>query len=121
MVIYGNSLDNGTTKETIDIECNNKSTLDVSFSSKYMMDALKVIDSDNILIQLNSDDKPIIINDVEDDTIVDDFEDFTKMPVITSLLGYYDQDGTFVDYQVGDIVIFDDAHGYAYKITDLDP
>ena len=55
------------------------------------------------------------------DAIVDDFEDFTKMPVITSLLGYYDQDGTFVDYQVGDIVIFDDAHGYAYKITDLDP
>ncbi len=71
MVIYGNSLDNGTTKETINIECNNKSTLDVSFSSKYMMDALKVIDSDNILIQLNSDDKPIIINDVEDNSVVE--------------------------------------------------
>ena len=71
MTIYGNSLDNGTTKETISIECNNKSPLDVSFSSKYMMDALKVIDSNNIIIQLNSDDKPIIINDVEDDSVVE--------------------------------------------------
>ena len=71
MTIYGNGLDNGTTKETINIECNNKSELDVSFSSKYMLDALKVIDSNNILVQLNSDDKPIIINDVEDDSIVE--------------------------------------------------
>ncbi len=71
MTIYGSSLDNGTTKETVNIECNNKSSLDVSFSSKYMMDALKVIDSDNIIIQLNSDDKPIIINDVEDDSVVE--------------------------------------------------
>lgn len=71
MTIYGNGLDNGNYKETIDIECNNKSSLDVSFSSKYMMDALKVIDSDNIIIQLNSDDKPIIINDVEDETVVE--------------------------------------------------
>lgn len=71
MTIYGNTLDSGKTKEEIGIECNNKNKIDISFSSKYMMEALKVLDTDNIIIQLNSDDKPIIINAVDDDTVVE--------------------------------------------------
>ena len=51
------------------------------------------------------------------DMIVDEFEDFTKMPVITALSGYYDDKGKFHDYEVGDVVLHDDAHGYMYRIT----
>ena len=41
------------------------------------------------------------------DLIVSDFEEYSKMPVITNLS----------DYQVGDVIVFDDAHGYVYSVT----
>lgn len=71
MTIVGSSMESGKTKEEINIESNNKEKLEISFSSKYMMEALKVLDSENVIIQINSDDKPIIINSVEDDTVVE--------------------------------------------------
>lgn len=71
MTILGNSAENGKTKEELNIESNNKNRLDISFSSKYMMDALKVLDTTNIILQINGDDKPIIINAVDDDTVIE--------------------------------------------------
>ncbi len=71
MTIYGSSAESGKTKEELVIECNNKEKLDISFSSKYMMDALKVLNTNNIILQINGDDKPIIINAVDDDTIIE--------------------------------------------------
>ena len=71
MLITGSSDGNGKTKEELVVECNNSNKLDVSFSSKYMMEALKVLDTTNIILQINGDDKPIIINSVDDDTIVE--------------------------------------------------
>ena len=41
------------------------------------------------------------------DYIVDDFEDYSRMPVITHLS----------EYEVGDVVAFDDAHGYVYAVN----
>ena len=71
MTILGSSAENGKTKEEISIESNNKNRLDISFSSKYMMEALKVLNTTNIIIQINGDDKPIIINAVDDETIIE--------------------------------------------------
>ena len=71
MTILGSSNENGKTKEEINIECNNKNKLDISFSSKYMLEALKVLNTTNIILQINGDDKPIIINAVDDDTIIE--------------------------------------------------
>lgn len=71
MIIFGNSQENGKTKEEITIESNNKEKLEISFSSKYMLDALKILDTSNIILLINSDDKPIIINAVDDDTIIE--------------------------------------------------
>lgn len=71
MIIFGSSSENGQTKEEIEIESNNQEKLDISFSSKYMMEALKVLNTENIILMINEDDKPIIINAVEDDTIVE--------------------------------------------------
>lgn len=71
MTIYGSSAESGKTKEELTIESNNKEKLDISFSSKYMMDALKVLNTNNIILQINGDDKPIIINAVDDDTIIE--------------------------------------------------
>jgi len=71
MTIFGSSAENGKTKEELIIESNNKQKLEISFSSKYMMDALKVLNTTNIILLINSDDKPIIINAVDDDTIIE--------------------------------------------------
>ena len=71
MIIFGSSAENGKTKEELTIESNNKNKLDISFSSKYMMEALKVLNTDNIILQINGDDKPIIINAVDDDTVIE--------------------------------------------------
>ena len=46
------------------------------------------------------------------DYIIDDFEDYSRMPVITNLS----------DYKVGDVIAFDDAHGYVYAVNgEFDP
>ena len=71
MTIFGSSAESGKTKEELVIESNNKNKLDISFSSKYMMEALKVLNTDNIILQINGDDKPIIINAVDDDTVIE--------------------------------------------------
>lgn len=71
MTILGSSQESGKTKEEIIIESNNKEKLDISFSSRYMMEALKVLNTTNIILLINGDDKPIIINAVDDDTIVE--------------------------------------------------
>ena len=46
------------------------------------------------------------------DDIVKDFQDYNRMPVITNLS----------DYKPGDVIAFDDAHGYVYAVTgEFDP
>ena len=51
MTIYGSSAESGKTKEELIIESNNKNKLDISFSSKYMMDALKVLNDEELVNQ----------------------------------------------------------------------
>ena len=58
-------------EEKLHIDCNNKEKIEISFSSKFMMDALKVIKEENILLLLNTDDKPILIKPVEDETLTE--------------------------------------------------
>ena len=52
------------------IESNNKEKLEISFSSKYMIDALKTFKDEDILLLLNSDIKPIIIKSVDDESLI---------------------------------------------------
>lgn len=71
MTILGSSAETGKTKEELAIDSNNKEKIDISFSSKYMMDALKVLETESIILQINGDDKPIIINAVDDETVIE--------------------------------------------------
>ena len=70
MTLFAASSDSKS-KEELTIDSNNKEKLEISYSSKYMLDALKVLDSENIILLINGDDKPIIINSVDDDTIIE--------------------------------------------------
>ncbi len=71
MVITSGAAEIGKTEETLKIDSNKKDKIEISFSSKYMLDALKVIKDDNILLLINSDDKPIFIKSVEDETLTE--------------------------------------------------
>ncbi len=71
MVITSSASEIGKTEETLAIECSNKEKLDIAFSSRYMLEALKVIKDDNILLLINSDDKPILIKSVKDESLIE--------------------------------------------------
>lgn len=60
----------GRVEETIDIEKNESQNLGISFSAKYMMDALKTFDDTEIVVLLNSEIKPIVIKSAKDETLI---------------------------------------------------
>lgn len=70
MVISSSSSELGRVEEKLNIETTNKEKLEISFSSKYMLEALKTMKDDEILVLLNSDNKPIIVKSVKDDTLI---------------------------------------------------
>lgn len=70
MIINSFASEIGKVEETLNIESNNKEKLEISFSSKYMIDALKTFKDEDILLLLNSDIKPIIIKSVDDESLI---------------------------------------------------
>ncbi len=71
MVISSSASEIGTTEEKLNIECSNKEKLEIAFSSRYMLEALKVIKDDTILLLINTDDKPILIKSVKDESLIE--------------------------------------------------
>lgn len=71
MIISSGAAEIGKTEETLKIDSNKKEKIEVSFSSKYMLDALKVIKDDNILLLMNDDDKPILIKPITDENLTE--------------------------------------------------
>lgn len=71
MVISSSASEIGKTEEKLAIESSNKEKLEIAFSSRYMLEALKVIKDDNILLLINSDDKPILIKSVKDESLLE--------------------------------------------------
>ncbi len=71
MVISSSSSELGRTEEKLAIDCSNKEKLEIAFSSRYMLEALKVIKDKDILLLINSDDKPILIKSVKDESLIE--------------------------------------------------
>ena len=57
-------------EEQLTIETNNKEKLEISFSAKYMLEAIKTLNEDEILLLLNSDIKPLIIKSLTDESLI---------------------------------------------------
>lgn len=70
LVISSFASEIGRTEETIAIEKNEGANVGISFSAKYMMDALKTIDDTDLVVLLNSEIKPIVIKSAKDETLV---------------------------------------------------
>ena len=60
----------GKSEEKLNVESNNKEKLEISFSSKYMLEALKTIKDENLLLLMNGDTKPIVIKSVSDESLI---------------------------------------------------
>ena len=69
MIISSNIPEIGNVEEKLKINKDTVEDIKISFSSKYMMEALKTFDSEEIEISFNGEIKPIIINYVDNDTL----------------------------------------------------
>lgn len=69
ITISSNIPEIGYVEEKLNIIDSYKGNFKLSFSSKYMLDALKVLECDNITLNFNGEEKPIIIKNVIDDGV----------------------------------------------------
>ncbi len=70
MIINSFASEIGKVEEQLTVETNNKEHLEISFSSKYMLDAIKTMQEEEILLLLNSDVKPLIIKSLTDESLI---------------------------------------------------
>ncbi len=70
LVISSFASEIGRTEETLSIEKNEGENVGISFSAKYMMDALKTITDTELVVLLNNETKPIVIKSAKDETLV---------------------------------------------------
>ena len=69
MVINSYASEIGKVEEKLVVSSTDNASINISFSSKYMLEALKVFKSENVDILLNNDVKPIIIKSKDDDSL----------------------------------------------------
>ncbi len=70
MIINSYASEIGKTEEKLYVETEEKSNIEISFSAKYMMEALKTMKEEDLLILLNNDVKPIVIKSVADESLI---------------------------------------------------
>lgn len=70
ITISSNSPEIGKVEERLEVNKNNDNNIKIAFSSRFMMDALKTIESKNVILKFNNDVQPIIILDEQDDTLL---------------------------------------------------
>ena len=68
MIISSNSPEIGKVEEKMNV--NNDGEVSISFSSKYMLDAIKSFGQDNVTIYINDDNSPIILRSEDDSSLV---------------------------------------------------
>ena len=70
MQISSNIPEIGNVEENLIVKNKKGDNIQISFSSKYMMDAIKSLESENIEILFNGDIKPIILKDPNSDDLI---------------------------------------------------
>ena len=68
LIISSNSPEIGKVEEKVSID--NDSSISISFSSKYMLEAIKSFNSEKIHLLMNNDNSPIIVNSDEEVSLV---------------------------------------------------
>lgn len=71
LTIRASSVDVGKIEESIIVDNVSKSNIKISYSAKYMIDALKIFNKENIFILLNGDISPIILMEEDNDELTE--------------------------------------------------
>lgn len=69
LVLKSSSLEIGRVEEKMQVQKSNSDDIRISFSARYMMDALKSFSSDSVEIHYVGEVKPIVIKTTEDETL----------------------------------------------------
>ncbi len=70
MQISSSASEIGKVEEKLTVDTDASSNIEIYFSSRYMLEALKAIKEEEILILLNTDVKPIIIKSLTDESLI---------------------------------------------------
>lgn len=70
MIINSYASEIGKVEEKLDVETNEDANIDISFSAKYMLEALRTMKDEEILILLNGEVKPIVIKSMTDESLI---------------------------------------------------
>ena len=70
VIVSSNSPEIGRVEEKMDVEKNNDTNIKIAFSSRFMMDALRTVESKDVVLCFNNDVQPMIIKDSKDDTLL---------------------------------------------------
>ena len=70
-IIRASSIEMGKVEEKLIVENETNNNLKISFSAKYMLEALKMFNKDQIYILLNGEISPIIIKEIENDELIE--------------------------------------------------
>ena len=70
LIVKSSSAEIGRVEEKMKINKNNDENIKISFSAKYMMDALKSFEGTNVELSFVGEVKPIIIKDVDDGNLI---------------------------------------------------
>ncbi len=71
IIISSNIPEIGNVEEEITARKNNDENINISFSSKFMIDAVKALECEEIELLFSGDIKPIIIRNIEDDKLIE--------------------------------------------------
>lgn len=70
IVVSSNIPEIGNVEETLTVQKNNNEEIQIAFSSKYMIDALKALESQEVELLFNGDVKPIILRNPENKNMI---------------------------------------------------
>ena len=70
LIMRSNSVEIGRVEEKMDISKDNDKEINISFSAKYMMEALKTFEGENATINFVGEVNPIIIKDDKEDNLI---------------------------------------------------
>ena len=60
----------GKVEDHLEVQRNNNENISISFSAKYMMDALRTFEDEDVNIFMNTDSKPIVLKSVTDESLI---------------------------------------------------
>ncbi len=71
LIIRASSTEMGKVEEKMEIDNQTNNNIKISFSAKYMIDALKIFNKEEIYILLNGEISPIILKEVENNELIE--------------------------------------------------